>query len=80
VQFGAFAQLPNAQALSDALTAQLAGPAGDTLPAAQRHPRVQSEAGMHRVLVGGFASRAAAQAAALTLKSLLSREAVLFKR
>jgi len=80
VQFGAFAQLPHAQALSDALTAQLAGPAGDTLPPAQRHPRVQSDAGLHRVLVGAFASRAAAQAAAATLKSLLSREAVLFKR
>lgn len=80
VQFGAFAQEQNAQALRDTLTELLAGPKGDALPTAQRHPRIAFDGRLHRVLLGGFADRAAAQAAAVNLKERLSREAVLYKR
>lgn len=80
MQFGAFAQQQNALAMHDALTQLLAGPKGDALPPEQRHPRIEFDGRLHRVLLGGFDKRAAAQDAATTLKQLLDQEAVLYKR
>jgi len=79
VQLGAFAQAANAEALREQVRALLAGPGADALPAANRAVRIESDGRLHRVLVGGFEQRAAAQDSARQLKAFLGRDTTVYR-
>ncbi len=80
VQFGAFRVAEHARALCERLNFLLAAPEAPALPADSRHPRVEFDGHLHRVLLGGFGARATAQAAARPLERYLARATTLYRR
>ena len=70
VQLGAFAAEERAQILLARVQAELARPQGQELPA-DLLPRIERDGGLHRVLLGALADRAAAAALAARLAALL---------
>jgi rare lipoprotein A len=70
VQLGAFAGADRAQELLGRVQAQLAKSQGDGL-AAELQPRIESDGGLHRVLLGALAEREAAASLAGRLAALL---------
>jgi len=79
VQLGAFAVQAHAEALRDEVTTLLARPDAEALPAASRHPRIEFDGRLHRVLVGTFDVRAAAQRGATQLRRYLARDTSLYQ-
>jgi rare lipoprotein A len=80
VQVGAFAQAANAAALRERVAVLLEQSAEADLAGPERMPRVEQDGAVHRVLVGAFAERGAAQQFAVLLERLLARETVPYAR
>jgi hypothetical protein len=78
VQLGAFRIAANAEALRDRLALLLNSPDASSLPAELRSPRIESRAGLSRVLVGQAAQRAVAQQWSRLLERYLARPTALF--
>ena len=70
VQLGAFAGADRAQELLARVQAELARPQAGSLPA-ELQPRIESDGGLHRVLLGALAEREAATTLATRLADLL---------
>jgi cell division septation protein DedD len=77
---GAFTVPANAQALAEQLRSLLAGPGSEALPADSRQVRVEFDGRLHRVLVGAYARRGAAQGSARQLKQFLDRETAIYQQ
>jgi cell division septation protein DedD len=70
VQLGAFAAADRAQDLLARVQAELAKPQAASLPA-DLQPRIESDGGLHRVLLGALPERDAASTLATRLAALL---------
>jgi len=71
VQLGAFAGADRAQELLARVQAELARPQAGSLPA-ELQPRIESDGGLHRVLLGALPEREAAATLATRLAALLA--------
>jgi rare lipoprotein A len=80
VQLGAFKVAMNAEALRDRLALLLNSPDASSLPAELRSPRVESQGGFNRVLIGEAAERAVAVQWSHLLERYLARPTALFAR
>jgi rare lipoprotein A len=80
VQLGAFSQQANAEAFAARASALLGLVDAAELPAAQRAPRIESDQGLFRVLVGMLPDRPTALDLALQLERILGRPASLVVR
>jgi len=80
VQLGAFSQQANAEAFAARASALLGLVDAAELPAAQRAPRIESDQGLYRVLVGTLPDRPTALDLALQLERILGRPASLVVR
>jgi hypothetical protein len=80
VQLGAFSQQANAEAFAARASALLGLVDVAELPAAQRAPRIESDQGLFRVLVGTLPDRPTALDLALQLERILGRPASLVVR
>ena len=73
VQLGAFAGADRAQELLARVQAELARPQAGSLPA-ELQPRIESDGGLHRVLLGALPEREAAATLATRLAALLGSD------
>jgi rare lipoprotein A len=73
VQLGAFAGADRAQELLARVQAELAKPQAGSLPA-ELQPRIESDGGLHRVLLGALPEREAAATLATRLAALLGSD------
>ena len=80
VQLGAFKVAANAEALRDRLALLLGSPEAAGLPAELRAPRIESQGGFSRVLIGDSMQRAVALQWSHLLERYLARPAALFAR
>jgi rare lipoprotein A len=80
VQLGAFSQQSNAEAFAARVSALLGLADAAELSESQRAPRVESDQGLYRVLVGTLSDRTAALGLALQLERILGRPASLVVR
>jgi rare lipoprotein A len=80
VQVGAFAQAANAAALRERIAVLFEQSPEPDLASPERMPRVEQDGAVHRVLIGSFAERGAAQQFATRIERLLARETVLYAR
>lgn len=76
VQLGAFSQQSNAEAFAARMSTLLGLLDSAELSDAQRAPRVESDQGLHRVLVGTLPDRTTALGLALQLERILGRPAI----
>jgi cell division septation protein DedD len=72
-QLGAFAGADRAQELLARVQAELAKPQAGSLPA-ELQPRIESDGGLHRVLLGALPEREAAATLATRLAALLGSD------
>jgi rare lipoprotein A len=80
VQLGAFSVPTNAEALRERLALLLSSPEASALPAELRVPRIETDAGLSRVLIGEAAQRTVALQWSRLLEQYLSRPTALFLR